>query len=315
MALTSSAAALPAARLVFTRGAGTESCPSEAQVREAVRDRLGYDPFNSYAASTMLVEVTANGGYRAHLKLVDQDNGVHGDRVLEAKTDCGELMNAMALTISIAIDPESVTRTGPPEGSPPVERPVSNLPSLSNGPEAPPPEDPEPVRKEAKPTEPMKLAVALSPLISVGSAPGVAFGGALGVDAQRGWLVLGVEGRLDAPASRDVSLGRVESWLVAGSLFAGVRVSWFYAAAVGSLGRLAATSEDVAASRDSSALYAGAGARVGVGIPLSERLELRGRLEFLATLVRHRLEISQEKAYEYPVASGNVGIGLAYRFW
>src|SRR5262245_33238085 len=75
--------ATPAARLVYLRGKGTETCPSEGDVRDAVQARLGYDPFSVQAPSTMFVDMTAvNGGFAASLRLVDGSNGVRGDRVL-----------------------------------------------------------------------------------------------------------------------------------------------------------------------------------------------------------------------------------------
>jgi hypothetical protein len=138
LAVSSPALALPSARLVYLRGRGTDSCPSEAEVRQAVQQRLGYDSFASNAASTMFVEVTAvTGGYTAQLKLIDGENVVRGDRALHLRGRCAELMEAMALTISIAIDPMSVTRSGPPEDAPPAEKPVETAPTtLSPDPES-----------------------------------------------------------------------------------------------------------------------------------------------------------------------------------
>ena len=85
------AEAEPAARFVYLRGKGTESCPAEADVRQAVVGRLGYDPFWSYATATMFAEVSAaeKSGFSASLKLVDADNAVRGDRLtgLRIRTD------------------------------------------------------------------------------------------------------------------------------------------------------------------------------------------------------------------------------------
>ena len=115
----------PSARFVFLRGPGTDSCPSDADVRQAVQTRLGYEPFSSYAPSTMFAEVSAvNGGFTANLRLADAENAVHGARQLHVQGRCADLMDAMALTISLAIDPMSVTRSGPPEDAPPAERSV-----------------------------------------------------------------------------------------------------------------------------------------------------------------------------------------------
>ena len=85
------ARAASSARFIYLRGQGTESCPAESEVREAVQTRLGYDPFSSYAASTMFAEVTTvSGGFSANLKLVDAANVVRGDRVLRVQGRCSD---------------------------------------------------------------------------------------------------------------------------------------------------------------------------------------------------------------------------------
>jgi hypothetical protein len=300
------ASAGPAARFVYLRGKGTESCPSEADVRQAVEQRLGYDPFFSYAAATMFTEVSAERGrFSVSLKLVDGDGSVRGDRTLHAQGKCGELMDAMALTISIAIDPQSVTRQGPPADAPPAEKAVEPEPSTAPPPE-PPPESDEPAPStppvlSPEPKRPLVLAIGLGPLASLGSAPALAVGGALAVDAQIGRLVGGIEARADLPASAQAGkLGRVESSLLAGSLFFGLREGLVFAAAVGSIGRIDATSTDVLRARDSAGLFAAAGLRLGIGIPLSDRVEVRIRGDVVANLLRHDLTISGQRASSIP---------------
>src|SRR4051812_40160467 len=45
----------PAARLVYARAPGTESCADEATLRRAVAARVGYDPFFPFAKQTVVV--------------------------------------------------------------------------------------------------------------------------------------------------------------------------------------------------------------------------------------------------------------------
>jgi hypothetical protein len=314
----SPAHAEPRARLLYLRAKGAESCPSESEVRQAVQVRLGYDPFSTYAASTMLAEVApAKGGFIANLRFVDPERAVRGDRVLKVQGNCADLMDAMALTISIAVDPMSVTRDGPPPDAAPLERPVdAALPTLTTDSsgldgESPPALPAEPSRRSTGPV----FSAALGPLVSLGTAPSLSTGGVLTLDARFGGLVGGVEGRADLPSSAHAGeLGRVVSSLITASLLAGWREGAFSACAVGSVGRLSATSSDVAAEREASALVVAAGFRVGIAVPLSERIEARARAELLANLTRHTLEISERRAFEYPVASGNVSAALAVRF-
>src|SRR5262249_14357059 len=117
--LASTSAAAPSARLVYVREAGAEDCPDEEVLRAAVRARLGYDPFFPYAPATLYAEVGRKDDvYRAHVKLVDEKNVVRGARSLEHRGGvCADVIDAMALSMSIAIDPRSLV--GPPAPHPP----------------------------------------------------------------------------------------------------------------------------------------------------------------------------------------------------
>lgn len=323
--------AAPSARFIYVRGKGTETCPSETDVREAVRARLGYEPFSIFATSTMFAEVTsAKGGFVANLKLVDAGNTVRGDRVLEVRGDCAELMDAMALTISIAIDPKSIMRDD--KGSlassdaTPAQAPASDEPPVPQGPAiaAPPPmadpasEPTAPATAAAKLDErPTRAAfVSLGPLVSLGSAPSLSVGGTFGIEGRIGRLAGGIEGRADLPSSASADgLSRVESSLRAGTLFAGVREGAFFATGVILVGQISATSTGVTEPKDSAALVAATGARAGVAVPLTDRLEARVRGEVLANLTRHTLELDGRKAFEYPAALGSVSVGVALRIW
>jgi hypothetical protein len=306
----------PAARLVYLRGKNTESCPPESAVREAVGVRLGYDPFSSYAASTMFAEIAATeGGFTASLKLVDPDSSVRGDRVLRVQGRCAELIDAIALTMSLAIDPMSATREGPVPGLPPAEKEVA-VPAAAAPPDPGPAPSPDaPAERPAPPAERVRLSAALGPLVSLGTAPGAALGAALEARAELGRWFVGLGGRADLSSSAPAAgLGRVASSLVAGSLGVGAREGWISAGAAAYLGRLSASGLELREPREQDALFLAAGVRVGVAIPLSARVEARGHVELLANLLRHTLAISGSQAYEYPVGSGNAALAIAVRF-
>jgi hypothetical protein len=314
------ASAEPAARFVYLRGHDTDGCPAESDVRVAVQTRLGYDPFSTYAASTMFVEVTRDAsGYAANLKLVDAESSVKGDRTLHVQGRCAELMDAMALTISIAIDPMSVTRNGPPPDAPPQEKPVDATTSPIETPLPPPPEPAREQPSTASATAPpLQIFAMLGPVASLGAAPTLAIGGLVGADAKLGRFVFGIEGRADLPASAEsdaVAGVHVKSSLLAGSLFGGMREGPFFAAAVASVGRFAATANgSLATERERDALFLAAGLRVGAALELSKRFEARMWAEALANLQRHTLTVSGQTAYEYPIASGTLAVSVAYRF-
>ncbi len=273
------ARAEPAARLVYLRGAGTESCPAETDLRQAVLGRLGYDPFSSYAVSTLLAEVRATAsGFAAELKLIDGDNAIRGERVLKTTGACTDLMDAMALTISIAIDPLSLTRGGPPPGAPPQERPVEPFPVMDPDPTVEPASAADAVPAAAEPATRPDLAIAFGPVASIGAAPAAAIGAAIGVELGFGRTFIGLEGRADLPASAAADgTGHVASSLLACSALAGLRFGAFYVAGVGMVGRVSATATDIAHPLEQSALVGGAGLRFGIVVPLDRALHLDGR--------------------------------------
>src|SRR5262249_33053485 len=110
LVLPTTARATPSARLVYARDADSENCPDEGALRSAVASRLGYDPFFPYAKATLFAEIERVGTtYRARVRLVDDGNIVRGARdLMHGTARCADLVDAMALTMSIAIDPRSL---------------------------------------------------------------------------------------------------------------------------------------------------------------------------------------------------------------
>ena len=352
--LTESAAAdaAPGARFIYIRGKGAETCPSETEVRDAVRVRLGYEVFSIFATSTMFTEVSAiKGGFTANLKLVDASNTVRGDRVLVVRGNCAELMDAMALTISIAIDPMSVTRgestsKAAPETTSAATSSTSTETQMEGaGNDAPRLTTPSPTTDGGSPalrgTEPgseslagaespandgvgdrdgavSKAAfVAVGPLVGIGSAPTLSVGGAFGVDGHLGRVAGGLEARADlaSSAAANGASGRMQGSLLAGTLFAGIRQGPLFAGGVLLRGQVSATGTGVEQAREPTALLAATGVRVGVAVPLSERVEARARVEGLANLTRHTLELDGREVFEYPPAFASVSVGIAMRIW
>ena len=115
------AAAFPSSRLVYVRGPGAEDCPDQVAVREAVKKRLGYDPFFPSSDKTIIARVLREADQlRGEVELVDEHGTQVGRREFSAPVDqCDQLVRAMALSISIAIDPKSAeTYNQGPEESP-----------------------------------------------------------------------------------------------------------------------------------------------------------------------------------------------------
>ena len=125
---SSPALAAPSARLAYVREAGAESCPDEEGLRRAVAARLGYDPFFVWARVTVVAHVRKDAGaYHAEVTLVDEGGVSRGKRAVTSPgDDCAPLVGALALTISLALDPLSLA-PAQPATEPPRPRPRPRL--------------------------------------------------------------------------------------------------------------------------------------------------------------------------------------------
>ena len=98
--------ATPSATLVYVREAGTNACPAESDLRKAVASRIGYDPFFPTASKTVIARISrVPSGYRGKVQIVGDDGTALGSRDFSTRgDDCSELLSALALAISIALD-------------------------------------------------------------------------------------------------------------------------------------------------------------------------------------------------------------------
>jgi len=298
------------------RGSGAEQCPGEQAVRAAVTARLGYDPFFPWARDTLLVEVTRDDGvFRTVVKLVDDTNRARGTRAITfAGDECAPVMDAMALTISLTIDPASVlgARTVPQVTTVPPNDPVrAPAPPPTAAPTTP--AEPPRVRFRA-PAEPSAHPrVSLGILGSLGATPAASVGFTLSGGIVWRWLSLDLEGRVDLPSSRNLPLASVSGWLLGASLVPCAHFGVLVACPVAMVGRLSATS-DAVVSRSASSPWFGLGGRAGVEWGVWRRLVLRGYVEVLATPVRYTLDLNNAPAYPFPAVSGDLGVTTVWQF-
>ena len=98
--------ATPSAKLVYVREPAASACPGESDLRKAVATRIGYDPFFPSASKTVIAQISrAPTGYRGKVQIVGDDGNLRGTRDLSTRgDDCSELLSALALAISIALD-------------------------------------------------------------------------------------------------------------------------------------------------------------------------------------------------------------------
>src|SRR5258706_14950959 len=96
----------PTAELVVERAAGAESCPDTRGLSDAVGARLGYEPF--VASGDLRIRVRFGreaGALRGTVEAFDRDGAPKGEKKIESRRgDCGEVAQAVALTIPILLD-------------------------------------------------------------------------------------------------------------------------------------------------------------------------------------------------------------------
>lgn len=177
-------------RFAWVRGGDAERCPSEREIAERVRARLGRDPFDDAAARVIEGSVThENGQWRLELRVRDEDGALLGERALGSSgDDCTSLADAGTLAVVLTIDPnasldEAATRTlaePPPKPAPPAPAPA---------PCPPPPKPPAPPPCPRCEEPAVEASVAAHALVIAGSlprlTPGAQVGGELAWNSAR----------------------------------------------------------------------------------------------------------------------------------
>lgn len=312
------ASANPTARLVYIRNKGAESCPDEEALKSAVAARLGYEPFRPFADVTVIARVKRSDRvYRGEVELTGGSGIELGSREIDATDHCEDVVKAMALTVSILVDPLSLKRPPPAviESAPPEEPPPPSPVAPSPEPVAPTPPPPSTEPSGAVEQGAPRFFAGAGVLGAAGLAPAPSLSGALffGVQFAR-WGSMALEGRADLPAGTDRAEGHVSSHTYVGSAVPCLHVRPFAVCAVASLGLLSASSSGIASPRSDRAFYASVGPRLAVDLALTSWLTLRPSLELGVPLSVRPLAVDGAIVYDYPSVWGGIGIGLLVDF-
>ena len=296
--------------------------------------RLGYDPFFPWAKQTVVVQINRqHGKYLARLQLVDEQGVAHGNREARlafrdvrrglrgerprhrdrARRRGGERGRVERLVgagrASFAAVPAGARSIGFDTRAPSSRRVLGGGALRACK------------RRHASPGAGFSWAVSIDALASTGvapaPAPGIAIGGTL---ALRPWS-LSLELRADAAESRsrDASLGggSVASSLYAAQLVPCANVSYLAVCGLGVLGVTEAWGSGIVPQDTRSTLFAAAGARVGVELPVGASFFLRAHVDGLLDLHRATLSLGQQApddVWSAPAFGGSLGIGLAHHF-
>jgi hypothetical protein len=173
-------------RFAWVRGAAAEHCPSEREMTERVKVRLGRDPFDDAAPRVIEGSVTrADGQWLLELRVRDENGALLGERSLGTSgDDCTSLAEAGTLAVVLTIDPnashdEAAARAlAAPPPKPPLPAPAP--PPCPPIPKAAPPP---PCPSCAQPG--VEISLSAHALGAAGSLPRVAAGVQLG--GELGW--------------------------------------------------------------------------------------------------------------------------------
>jgi hypothetical protein len=290
------------ARLVYEVDPGAESCGGgEVVLREAVTRLLGYDPFSLSASRTVFVHVERSGtGFAGSVHLVDEAGRATDERWVHAAR-CDDVVLAVALTASVALDPARAFAIGatPPKApspSPPPPTPQRAEASAGASP------------AENRPHMPWTFSSGVGASLSLGDAP-APVPGAVGYFAARHNALEGeLDGRFVFPGSVQTALGVASSWSVEVEAAACIHLGLFLGCPLGQVALVDAHGE-VTASRHDVGITGRAGARAGVALPFGKRFELRLEADGLVALTPVTLRISNIPVYKY--APGMVGLTVA----
>jgi hypothetical protein len=298
-------------RLSYARSSGAEQCPDESVLRESVSTRLGYDPFDEKAPRLLTVVVRRSGdGLVARMELHDASGRVQGERDLHGSgTDCGELGTAMAIAVSLGIDPLSAT--GAPPGAAPAPSPAPEPPPVpvTSLPPQPPPVPREEPKPPPLPRPPVLVRLSAGSQVTWGISPAApAIGATLDGGIRRGLFSLDLEGAGDwAPTTTP---GSASSSLYMVSLAPCVHFGLGLGCALGGVGSLEATGVVTSPQTDHKAL-ANLGLRLGVEVPFATRFYVQFHVDGLAILTHETFIVDEKNIWSTtPPLSAALGLAL-----
>lgn len=299
---------LPRAELRYSTT--TAGCATDAEFRDAIQRRLGYSPFVSESPD-LVVEVSivpARHGLEGKIALSTPVGGPAGVRRLHADvSDCAELVQSLAVAVSIAIDPESESRV------PPSPRATSS-PLVE--PSAPPTyaanvQGSALARTSAPPRPYASLAVAGH----WGNQPHIALGPVIAIGVRWPSFALNLEARDEIGlGAASIDQARAYTSLLTIALVGCGHRSLFFLCGSANMGSLRATATLAGVETRASNLWGALGIHPGVQVALGSTFALRFSLDARVSLVRTVLVVDAKDAWSplSPLSLGtNVGV-LAY---
>jgi len=298
-------------RLQYQRGPGAETCPDEAQLREAIAAHLGFDPFADQGKRVLEITVErVDSNLMARVTIVGENGTAAGERVLRSSSpECRDLAAVVTLAVSMVLDPlagESAPAGLPPIALPPPAPTVSPVEAAAVSASAP---EPAP-RPHAGPD--FEVGVAFLGAVGAVSSPN------LGLQLQLAvaWPLfsLGLEGRADFPVSQQLATGSVDTSQLTASLVPCLTRWHLGLCALVTAGATRVQATGIEPSGSQLAPYVGLGGRAFGGVSLLDWLEARLQLDLLGQLTHTSIMLDGSTVWSAPPVSGTAALALVARF-
>lgn len=261
-------------------------CADAQTFGDLVAEHLGYNPFamSGSSAATGLVRTrikSKGAGSAGTIEIFDMGGTLLGSKSLESKS-CDDLGSAMSFAVALAIDPTRALSANKSKPTPaplviartPTKQAISDAPVVS------------PAAPKINPSSQMRVEPQLAlggGVAGFGPAAGVAPAFTVGFGARYGVGSLELEGRYLAPSSENVAGGKITTTTVGGAIVPCAHVGPIFLCGQFFLGALQG-SADISNEQGATTLFAQAGVRVGVSIPVMAMLRIEPFADGLVTL-------------------------------
>ena len=306
---------------MYVKGPGAESCPEPMQLRTAVIARLGYDPFSATASMAIIAELTRVGDtLHGKIVLLNDESSSQGARELNAPHDrCSDLVRAMALSISIAIDPEAALAR---RESPTSANPQSNTELLLPDSEPAQGRPEEPKLAPALPQQPrqarsIRYFTGLGTHMTFGQAPATGYGADILIGGRVRHFSLSFEGRADAESMKQLDSpfrGEIGAWFLLASVVPCLHFGPTAICGVASAGTVRASSEQVSHPSSAATGYGALGGRLALEFPLAGAWTLRLHADAVAPVRGQTIQINDNDVWTFPRLAGLVGAALVVHY-
>jgi len=293
-------------------------CPSEAEFRAAVAERLGGDPFVNAAPRTVAVEISAkNGGLSGFLRWVDREGTLEGQRLFEASAaECSELARNMAFAVTVQLElleqPEDASA---PTTAPGTDSEVGTEAAPVAPPRAPTSTSSIPAASVPVPASNFEMGAGVGPFVVSGWAPRVAGGGRVLLLAGVPRFLVQVAFEATLPQRQSTSEGAgFESSVMAASAAPCGRFPVVEACPVLRFGSVRARGFGVDQPKSSRGTFWEAGFRLAAGWAFHPSFEGKAHLELLYTPSPWTVQLDERSVFVAPSFAILGGIDLVAFF-